>query len=135
MLEESQSLREVIERLFAASRQSDLNHVAALAAMRDLHAAEMLALADVIDVDAAKLREAAAEVETLKQAMATRDVIGQAKGILMATLRCPADEAFALLVRQSQHENRKVHDISAEIAAHAARQQGPSAGAAPTDEQ
>jgi hypothetical protein len=35
----------------------------------------------------------------------------------MATLGCSADEAFALMVTQSQHENRKVTAIAADIGA------------------
>jgi hypothetical protein len=39
----------------------------------------------------------------------------------MATLGCSADEAFALMVTQSQHENRKVTAISADIVARTRR--------------
>ena len=43
------------------------------------------------------------------------NVIGQAKGVLMVAMRCTADEAFAVMVRQSQHENRKVVDVAAKM--------------------
>ena len=129
------TLREEIEQLLAAALQSDLNHFSAMSDARELHSHDMLALADVVDVDIAKLREAAAEIETLKAALVTRDVIGQAKGILMATLRCSADGAFSLLVRQSQHENRKVSEIAAEIAARASRGRNSNAERPPPPEQ
>jgi hypothetical protein len=66
-----------------------------------------------------------AEVEQLQSALASRDVIGQAKGILMAAMRCTPDEAFDLLVKQSQAENRKLVDIAAELAARASRPAQP----------
>jgi AmiR/NasT family two-component response regulator len=57
----------------------------------------------------------------LRKALESRDVIGQAKGIIMATMQCTADEAFVLLKRQSQAENVKVVDIAAELADRTAR--------------
>lgn len=63
----------------------------------------------------------AAQVEHLQSALATRDLIGQAKGVIMATCHCSVDDAFRLLVAQSQHENRKLVEIAAEIVARAAR--------------
>ncbi|WP_432544395.1 ANTAR domain-containing protein [Kineococcus sp. SYSU DK002] len=56
----------------------------------------------------------------LQVAMQSRAVIEQAKGVLMATLHCTADEAFAHLATQSQHANRKLRDIAAEIVARTA---------------
>jgi AmiR/NasT family two-component response regulator len=47
--------------------------------------------------------------------MQYRAVIEQAKGVLMATGGRNADEAFQLLVRASQRENRKLRDIAAEL--------------------
>ena len=104
--------------------RSDLDHIAAMADARNAHAEELLALADLADLDAAKLREALAEIEGLRHALVTRDVIGVAKGIVAATLRCTPDNAFALLVAQSQHENRKISEIATEIAARAAQAHG-----------
>ena len=49
--------------------------------------------------------------------MQSRSEIEQAKGIIMAAMGCDADAAFDTLVRQSQHENRKLRDIAAEIVA------------------
>ena len=53
--------------------------------------------------------------QDLRQAMASRAVIEQAKGVLMATRRCTADEAFGVLVRTSQRENRKLREVAEEL--------------------
>lgn len=45
-----------------------------------------------------------------------RDLIGQAKGILMERYKINALKAFALLVRASQQTNRKLRDVAAELA-------------------
>jgi AmiR/NasT family two-component response regulator len=60
-------------------------------------------------------------VANLEAALETRDLIGQAKGVIMATMGCPSDEAFALIAQQSQHENRKVIDIATDIVKRANR--------------
>jgi AmiR/NasT family two-component response regulator len=53
----------------------------------------------------------------LQNTLASRSVIDQAIGILMAQQRCPAAEAFALLSRASQNRNVKLHDLAVEIVA------------------
>lgn len=60
--------------------------------------------------------------EQLREAMQSRAVIEQAKGILMVTRRCSADEAFESLVRLSQNANRKLRDVAAALVAEAAKQ-------------
>jgi GAF domain-containing protein len=50
--------------------------------------------------------------EQLRTALSSRAVIDQAKGVLMAVRRISADEAFAVLVEQSQEQNAKVRDIA-----------------------
>lgn len=57
--------------------------------------------------------------EDLGEAMKSRAVIEQAKGILMAAQKCAETEAFALLVRASQRENVKLRDIATRIVAQA----------------
>jgi AmiR/NasT family two-component response regulator len=52
----------------------------------------------------------------LNQALESRDVIGQAKGILMERNRVTADEAFDMLRRASQQVNRKLRDLAEDIA-------------------
>nr|WP_296067516.1 GAF and ANTAR domain-containing protein [uncultured Actinoplanes sp.] len=53
----------------------------------------------------------------MQAAMASRAVIEQAKGIIMAERRCTPEEAFALLTKISQDTNRKVRDIAAALVA------------------
>lgn len=64
--------------------------------------------------------------ENLTEAMASRAVIEQAKGIIMAARSCTPDDAFGILVAQSQHENIKVRDLAAELVArHTHPPEGP----------
>ena len=53
--------------------------------------------------------------EGLREAVLTRDVIGQAKGILMEREHVNADEAFAKLRQQSQDQNVKLRDIAQQV--------------------
>lgn len=62
---------------------------------------------------------AAALAAQMQEAMRSRAVIEQAKGILMLRNKCSADEAFGLLTLMSQHRNRKLRDIAAELVASA----------------
>lgn len=55
--------------------------------------------------------------EQLLQAMATRDLIGQAKGILMERYKITANQAFSLLIRASQDTNSKLHDVADHLVA------------------
>jgi hypothetical protein len=55
----------------------------------------------------------ARRVEHLEQAVGRRDVIGQAKGILMVQHGIDAEEAFTRLRDASQHTNIKLYDIAA----------------------
>jgi GAF domain-containing protein len=55
------------------------------------------------------------ERDHLQRALESRATIEQAKGILMAQSRIGADDAFQLLVRASQRENRKLRDIATEV--------------------
>jgi len=56
------------------------------------------------------------KVEGLEEALVSRDVIGQAKGILMERLHLTSDQAFEELRAASQKANRKVRDIAAQLA-------------------
>lgn len=51
-------------------------------------------------------------LETLRHALVTREVIGQAKGILMERERITSDQAFDVLRRASQHLNVKLRDVA-----------------------
>jgi GAF domain-containing protein len=56
-------------------------------------------------------------VANLHTALASRAVIEQAKGILVAEYGYPPEVAFKHLSRLSQHTNRKVRDIAADLVA------------------
>src|SRR5581483_8106462 len=53
--------------------------------------------------------------EHLREALESRDVIGQAKGILMARRRCTPDAAFEALRRASQHRNVKLRQVAEQV--------------------
>lgn len=55
------------------------------------------------------------EVDGLRTAVATRTLIGQATGVVMATRKVGAEEAFALLRTSSQHRNVKLRDVAQEV--------------------
>lgn len=64
-----------------------------------------------------RLQELEHQVATLRAALDSRDTIGMAKGILMAREKCTPEEAFRMLTRASQRENRKLAQIAAELVA------------------
>ncbi len=68
-----------------------------------------------------RARRQAAE---LQEALTSRAVIDQAKGIVMAVHRISADDAFALLVDRSQRENRKLRDLAEHFVDEATRPRG-----------
>lgn len=53
--------------------------------------------------------------EQMDEALQSRDVIGQAKGMLMAREGVDADEAFAMLRRASQRLNVKLREVATRI--------------------
>ncbi|HEY0519393.1 MAG TPA: ANTAR domain-containing protein [Ilumatobacteraceae bacterium] len=105
-----------IKSLLAAALQSDQEHVADIRRRDELHVDEIDRRDDlhVREIDRRNVLHAEEQAH-LVQALETRDVIGQAKGVIMSSLGCTADGAYALLVKQSQHENRKVYDIAVDI--------------------
>ncbi|MEV6908703.1 GAF and ANTAR domain-containing protein [Amycolatopsis sp. NPDC051071] len=63
-------------------------------------------------------------VEQLREALVSRAVIDQAKGILMALHKISAKDAFALLVERSQRENIKLRELAARFVTHATGGEG-----------
>lgn len=55
-------------------------------------------------------------IDQLHMALASRTVIAQAQGIVMAQYRCTPDEAITLLKRVSQDTNRKLRVVAEELA-------------------
>lgn len=72
--------------------------------------------AAVVMANAAALMSAELTNRHLREALESRDLIGQAKGILMARQGISADQAFDLLRHNSQQSGRKLKDLAAEIA-------------------
>ena len=126
MEHELDELRAEVTRLLAAALESDQRHAAELQKRDRNHTADTERLQHEHEDELDQLGELhELDVINLKKALESRDQIGQAKGIIMATMRCTADEAFNLLKRQSQAENRKVTEIAAELTSRAARRPGP----------
>ncbi|WP_236808825.1 ANTAR domain-containing protein [Amycolatopsis albispora] len=85
----------------------------------DRHRALLLATHASLAIARSQVAELAAiEAAHLRTAVEARDVIGQAKGILMARQGLTADEAFDLLRRTSQDVNVKLADIAAALVGH-----------------
>ena len=57
----------------------------------------------------------ALRAEQMRAAVIDRELIGQAKGILMERHRITADAAFALLAEASQHKNVKLTEVAAHL--------------------
>jgi GAF domain-containing protein len=67
----------------------------------------------------------ARQAQTLREAMRSRAVIEQAKGILMAARECGPDDAFDVLVKLSQSRHVKLRDVAAQIVSHASGRDVP----------
>ncbi|MEG9250045.1 GAF and ANTAR domain-containing protein [Arthrobacter sp. Soc17.1.1.1] len=59
----------------------------------------------------------AIKTEQLEMALQSRDLIGQAKGILMERHKITADQAFGILTHASSRSNTKLHDIAEQTVA------------------
>ena len=73
-----------------------------------LYAALALAATDAIN-------DAGEQIDQLKEAMATRNVIGQAQGILMERNKFTAGQAFDRLRTASMNLNRKLRDVAKDL--------------------
>jgi GAF domain-containing protein len=81
-----------------------------------IRAAEDLAIYAAIVLNNADLYYSATSLaEQMADAMSSRAVIEQAKGVLMAGRHCDADEAFAILVKLSQQTHRKLRAVAQAI--------------------
>ena len=60
-------------------------------------------------------RSAVRLIEQMQEALDSRAVIEQAKGVLMAREGCDSEEAFRILSATSQRANRKLRDIAATV--------------------
>lgn len=73
---------------------------------------QSVVIAAALAAHAAAALDRVQERGLLKKAIDSRDIIGQAKGILMERHRITADQAFAILTQQSQHTNRPLRDVA-----------------------
>jgi len=72
-------------------------------------------MADLFATHAALALGKAQEIDDLHQALKTREVIGQAVGLLMQRYGLDPDGAFGFLVRSSSHSNTKVREVALQI--------------------
>jgi GAF domain-containing protein len=79
--------------------------------------ADAVTIGSLLAAHAAIAIVAARTAHEMRLALSTRDVIGQAKGILMERHKIDADAAFGLLVRASQDSNRKLRDVAEMVSA------------------
>jgi AmiR/NasT family two-component response regulator len=79
-------------------------------AEEDLHPAIMLAMSRFREFQVVRQ-----DLENLKEALETRKLVEQAKGILMDRLGMSEAEAFRRMQLQSQRENKKMADIARAI--------------------
>ncbi|WP_254704660.1 ANTAR domain-containing protein [Rhodococcus pyridinivorans] len=72
-------------------------------------------IASTLATHAAFATVAAVREEQFRAALASRDVIGQAKGVLMERFGIDAESAFGMLRRLSQERNQLVRDLAVEV--------------------
>lgn len=78
---------------------------------------EDLAFAQLLANQAASALLAANQIETLRQAVDGRTLIGQAQGILMERYSLDAEQAFSVLRRYSQAHNLKLRAVAEKLVA------------------
>ena len=66
--------------------------------------------------EAQQVQALRAEVDQLREALESRDAIGQAKGIIRLLTHTDSGDAFELLARLSQNSNLKLRDAAVLIA-------------------
>jgi hypothetical protein len=66
-------------------------------------------------IAARDLESMAEEIEQLREALSSRAVIDQAKGIVMVQARCNAEDAFRRLVKMSNDSNVRVAEVAAAL--------------------
>jgi GAF domain-containing protein len=78
-------------------------------------AEQLAAYAAIVLNNAGLYFTAAARAEQMTEALGSRAVIDQAKGILMGSRHCDADEAFGILVKLSQQTGQKLHAVAQKL--------------------
>jgi GAF domain-containing protein len=73
---------------------------------------KLASYAGIIVNNAALYFDASSRAQQMAEAMQSRAVIEQAKGMLMGARQCTADEAFGILVELSQNSHEKLREIA-----------------------
>ncbi|CAM3959374.1 GAF and ANTAR domain-containing protein [Nocardiopsis tropica] len=77
--------------------------------------AESQSIGSLFAVHAAVAFSAVREKEQIRAALTTRDVIGQAKGMIMERYKLDSDGAFRLLARLSQDSNIRLAEVAEQV--------------------
>jgi GAF domain-containing protein len=104
------------EHVAALNIYGDVPH--AFTAQAVLVAEELAVYAGAVLNNADMYYTAASLAEQMTEAMGSRAVIEQAKGVLMAGRRCNADAAFDILVKLSQRSHQKLRVVAQSIIDH-----------------
>jgi hypothetical protein len=109
-------VRSIAAYSLSATQQGALNLYAALPAAfgaTDRAQGQLFATLARLALESANAR-AADEIRSgnLIDALRTRELIGQAQGILMERHKVTPEQAFAMLVRVSQHRNDRLRDVA-----------------------
>lgn len=100
---------------------------------RDAFDEEAQTTASLFRLQAAVLLHGVKDTANLRRALETRDLIGQAKGVLTERFHLGDDDAFQMLVEVSQTTNTRLVDVARGVLADARRpRRGPMSEAAPT---
>ncbi|WP_019201251.1 ANTAR domain-containing protein [Tsukamurella sp. 1534] len=76
---------------------------------------ESVSIGSLFAVHAAVAFSAVREKEQIRAALTTRDVIGQAKGMIMERYKLDSDGAFRLLARLSQDSNIRLAEVAEQV--------------------
>jgi hypothetical protein len=110
------SVRSVLAYSLSTDRPSALNMYARLPAAfgaTDRAQGQLFATLARLAIDSAEERASGrSRAGNLTEALRTRELIGQAQGILMERERITADQAFDVLRRASQHMNIKLREVA-----------------------
>lgn len=101
-------------RLFVQDRDAAALNLYASGA--DAFSADAQDAGRMLATHAAVALSAARRIDNLQRAVDSRDLIGQAKGVLMERHGLTADAAFSVLVRASQDENIKLIEVARTVA-------------------
>jgi GAF domain-containing protein len=96
-------------------RDANLGALNLYADAPDAFSEESIVLGEVLAQHAAVAMVGVAAESQFALALATRDIIGQAKGILMHWMNLTGVQAFSLLTRASQRSNTKLVDVARQL--------------------